>query len=313
MRLDLDNLPQDPALLHRLVRDMAGLIEHRDDEISRLQSIIKQLQRAQYGRRSEQLDPGQLALALDDLDADLAERGSVAPTAEPPSAVARRKPLPDHLSREDRVLDIETEACVCCGGALHAIGESVSEILDWVPATLRVIRIRRPKYACRRCETVVQAAAPERVIGGGLASPALLAHVLISKYCDHLPLYRQSRIFARQGVDLERSTLAGWVGGACWWLEALYDRLSAAVLSSDQLFADDTPLPVLDPGRQRTKTGRLWVYARDQRGWAGSDPPAAFYVYEPDRRAVRPKAHLDGIDNLSSPRATESCVMMWMT
>jgi transposase len=301
MRLDLDNLPQDPVLLHRLVREMADLIEHRDDEISRLQSIIKQLQRAQYGRRSERLDPGQLALALEDLDADLAgiaERGSMAPMAEPPSAAARRKPLPDHLSREDRLLDIETDACACCGGALHAIGESVSEMLDWVPATLRVIRIRRPKYACRRCETVVQAAAPDRVIAGGLASPALLAHVLISKYCDHLPLYRQSQIFARQGVDLERSTLAGWVGGACWWLEALHDRLSAAVLSSNQLFADDTPLPVLDPGRQRTKTGRLWVYVRDQRGWAGSDPPAAFYVYEPDRRAARPKAHLDAFKGI---------------
>lgn len=301
MRLDLDNLPQDPVLLHCLVREMADLIEHRDDEISRLQSIIKQLQRAQYGRRSERLDPGQLALALEDLDADLAgiaERGSVAPMAESPSAAARRKPLPDHLSREDRLLDIETDACACCGGALHVIGESVSEMLDWVPATLRVIRIRRPKYACRRCESVVQAAAPERVIAGGLASPALLAHVLISKYCDHLPLYRQSQIFARQGVDLKRSTLAGWVGGACWWLEALHDRLSAAVLSSNQLFADDTPLPVLDPGRRRTKTGRLWAYARDQRGWAGPDPPAAIYVYEPDRRAARPKAHLDAFTGI---------------
>lgn len=295
MRLDLENLPQDPVLLHRLVRDMAGLIEHRDDEISRLQGIIKQLQRAQFGRRSERLDSSQLALALEDLDTDLAEiteGGSEKPISDPPSVGARRKPLPDHLGRVDRILDVETDVCAHCGGALHTIGESVSEMLDWVPATLQVIRIRRPKYACRRCETVVQVAAPERVIARGSASPALLAHVLISKYCDHLPLYRQSQIFARQGIDLERSTLADWVGGACWWLEALYDRLGAVVLASDQLFADDTPLPVLDPGRQRTKTGRLWVYARDQRGWSGPDPPAAFYVYEPDRRAARPKAHL---------------------
>ena len=296
MRLDLDNLPQDSVLLHRLVREMASLIEHRDDEISRLQGIIKQLQRVQFGRRSERLDPGQLALGLEDLDADLAEivgGGCVVPTSDPQPVAARRKPLPNHLGREDRVLDVETDVCACCGSALHAIGESVSEMLDWVPASLRVIRIRRPKYACRRCSTVVQADAPERVIAGGSASPALLAHVLISKYCDHLPLYRQSRIFARQGIDLERSTLAGWVGGACWWLEALYNRLGKAVLASDQLFADDTPLPVLDPGRRRTKTGRLWVYVRDQRGWSGSDPPAAYFVYEPDRRAVRPKAHLD--------------------
>lgn len=293
MRLDLDNLPHDPALLHRLVRDMAAQAEHRDDEIERLRQIIKQLQRAQYGRRSERLDPGQLALALEELDADIA--GIVAdqsvPVAIEPTP-SRRKPLPEHLEREERLLDIEGEGCARCGGVLHAIGESVSEMLDCVPATLRVIRIRRPKYACRGCETVVQAPAPERVIAGGLATPALLSHVLISKYCDHLPLYRQSQMFARQGVDLERSTLAGWVGGACWWLDALHDKLGREILASDHLFADDTPLPVLDPGRRRTKTGRLWVYARDQRGWSGSDPPAAIYFYEPDRRAQRPKEHL---------------------
>jgi len=213
MRIDLDNLPCDTALLHRLVRDMAGLVEHRDGEISRLQQIIKQLQRAQYGRRSERLDPGQLALGLEDLDADIAQiiESRPAPLITSP---ARRRPLPEHLEREEQLLDVEGEDCARCGGTLHPIGESQAEMLDWIPATLRVIRIRRPKYACRQCETVVQAPAPERVIAGGLATPALLSHVLISKYCDHLPLYRQSQMFARQGVELERSTLAGWVGVA---------------------------------------------------------------------------------------------------
>ena len=293
MRLDLDNLPHDTALLHRLVRDMAGLVEHRDDEITRLQQIIRQLQRAQYGRRSERLDPGQLALGLEELDADIAEIVEDRPAsliAEP--LPARRKPLPDHLERKEQMLDIDHKGCTQCGGALHPVGESVSEMLDWVPASLRVIRIRRPKYACRRCVTITQVPAPERVIAGGLATPALLSHVLISKYCDHLPLYRQSQIFARQGVELERSTLAGWVGGACWWLDALHERLGKDILASDHLFADDTPLPVLDPGRRRTRTGRLWVYARDQRGWSGSDPPAAIYFYEPDRKAERPREHL---------------------
>lgn len=295
MRLDLDNLPRDTALLHRLVRDMAGLVEHRDDEISRLQQIIKQLQRTQYGRKSERLDPDQLALGLEELDADIA--GIVVSRPAPlviEPLPARRKPLPEHLEREEQLLDVEGDDCTRCGSTLHPIGESVSEMLDWIPATLRVVRIRRPKYACRHCETVVQAPAPDRVIAGGLATPALLSHVLISKYCDHLPLYRQSQMFARQGVELERSTLAGWVGGACWWLDALQDKLARNILSSDHLFADDTPLPVLDPGLRRTKTGRLWVYARDQRGWAGSDPPAAIYFYEPDRRAERPKSHLKG-------------------
>lgn len=294
MQLDLDNLPTDIALLHRLVRDIAGTIEHRDSEIERLQSIIKKLQRAQFGRRSERLDPDQLALALEDLDADIARIRESRPAVDKPSADrrARRKPLPDHLPRENVVLDVDGMVCACCGGALHAIGESVSEMLDWVPAKLRVIRTVRPKYACRVCETVTQASAPERLIAGGLATPALLAQVLVSKYCDHTPLYRQSQIFARNGVDLPRSTLAGWVGGACWWLEALHERLAKKMFASSHLFADDTPIPVLDPGRGRTKTGRLWVYARDQRPWAGPEPPAALYVFAPDRKAERPASHL---------------------
>ncbi|MBM3564472.1 MAG: IS66 family transposase, partial [Alphaproteobacteria bacterium] len=173
-----------------------------------------------------------------------------------------------------------------------------SEMLDWVPAQLRVVRIARPKYACRACGTIAQAPAPERPIAGGLATPALLAQVLISKYCDHTPLYRQSQIFARHGVDLARSTLAGWVGGACWWLEALHDRLCKNVFASNHLFADDTPIPVLDPGRGRTKTGRLWVYAREQRSWGGPEPPAAIYLYAPDRKAERPASHLGSFKGL---------------
>lgn len=293
MRLDLENLPSDTAVLHRLVRDMASLVEHRNDEIERLQAIIKKLQRMQFGRSAERLDPDQLALGLEDLDADIGRIEESRPVVE--TTVDRqphRKPLPDHLPREDVLLDVGGDACAGCGGVLHEIGESVSEMLDWVPAQLRVVRIVRPKYACRACGTVAQAPAPERPIAGGLATPALLAQVLTAKYCDHTPLYRQSQIFARHGVDLPRSTLAGWVGGACWWLEALHAKLCADVFASDQLFADDTPVPVLDPGRGRTKTGRLWVYARDQRGWGGPAPPAAVYLFAPDRKAERPVAHL---------------------
>ena len=273
---------------------MAGAVESRDGEIERLQSIIKKLQRAQFGRHSERLDPDQLALALEDLDGDIARIQESRPIVGKPATERPplRKPLPDHLPREEVRLDIDGMNCACCGGVLHAIGESVSEMLDWIPAQLRVIRTTRPKYACRVCETIAQAAAPERLIAGGLATPALLAQVLVSKYCDHTPLYRQSQIFARHGVDLARSTLAGWVGGACWWLEALHERLCRNVFASDHLFADDTPVPVLDPGRGRTKTGRLWVYAREQRPWGGPEPPAAIYMFAPDRKAERPVAHL---------------------
>ena len=221
MRIDLDDLPVDTSLLHHLVRDMAAVVESRDSEIERLQLIIKKLQRAQFGRRSERLDPDQMALALEDLDSDVAcareSRPAVETSAEeaPPEPRSRRKPLPDHLPREDVRLDVDSQACGCCGAKLHSFGESVSEMLDWVPAQLRVLRIARPKYACRACGSIAQAPAPERPIAGGMATPALLAQVLIAKYCDHTPLYRQSQIFARRGVDLARSTLAGWVGGAC--------------------------------------------------------------------------------------------------
>ena len=293
MLIDLENLPSDPALLQRLVRDMATAVDQRNGEIERLQAIIKKLQRMQFGRRSERLDADQLELSLEDLGADIGcvqEAAPVVPAGR--ETRPRRHPLPDHLPREDRVLDIDHAICACCGGPLHAIGESVSEMLDWIPATVRVVRTIRPKYACRTCETIIQHEAPERVIAGGLATPALLAQVLVSKYCDHTPLYRQSNIFARHGVDLSRSTLAGWVGGACWWLAALHDRLAKNILASDHLFADDTPVPVLDPGRGRTKTGRLWVYAREQRGWNGTEPPAAVYMFAPDRKAERPAGHL---------------------
>ena len=294
MQLDLNNLPTDTPLLHSLVRDMASVVERRDDEIERLHLIIKQLQRAQFGRRSERIDADQLALGLEDVETDIARaEAAQKPRTKRKDSRPRRKPLPDHLPREEVQIDVGTAACACCGGALHPIGESVSEVLDWIPAQFRVIRICRPKYGCRTCGTVRQAPAPERPIAGGLATPALLAQVLVSKYCDHTPLYRQSQIFARLGVDLDRSTLAGWVGGACWWLDALHERLCTDVFASDHLFADDTPLPVIDPGRGRTKTGRLWVYARDQRPWSGPAAPAAIFVFAPDRKSERPAAHLE--------------------
>ncbi len=233
---------------------------------------------------------------MEDLNVDLARTEARLPPSPAQGKTTKtqgeRASLPSHLEREDVRLDLDHQTCRCCGGNLHLIGETTSEMLDHVPARLRVIRICRPRYGCRACGTIHQAPAPERPIAKGLATAALLAHVIVSKYCDHLPLYRQSQIFARQGVELDRSTLANWVGGACWWLEPLQARLAEHVFNSQKLFADDTPIPVLDPGRGRTKTGRLWVYARDDRPWNGPDPPAALYLYSPDRKAERPASHL---------------------
>jgi transposase len=179
------------------------------------------------------------------------------------------------------------------------IGEDMSEMLDVVPAQYRVKVIRRPRYGCRACEeAVVQAPAPERPVTSGMATEALLAHVLVAKFCDHLPLYRQAEIFARQGIELDRSTLADWVGRSCWWLEPLWHLLRRHVMSSTRIFADDTPLPVLDPGRGRTKTGRLWGYAIDDRPWNGSIPPAVVYLYAEDRKGEHPAAHLAGFQGI---------------
>lgn len=297
MNINLAALPDDVETLQHMVRALASeraSFTEAQAEIERLRLIIRKLQRSHFGRRAEQLDEDQLQLGLDDLNADLARAESRIEAQAPPSlnAQSERASLPSHLEREEVRFDLDHQTCSCCGGNLHLIGETVSEMLDHVPARLRVIRICRPRYGCRVCGNIHQAPAPERPIAKGLASPALLAHVLVAKYCDHLPLYRQSQIFARQGVELDRSTLANWVGGACWWLEPLKTRLAEHIFASNKLFADDTPLPVLDPGHGRTKIGRLWVYARDDRPWQGPDPPAALYLYSPDRKAERPIAHL---------------------
>src|SRR3954468_13635255 len=276
-------------------------------EIEKLRLLIRRLQRGQFGRRSERLDPDQLQLGLEDLEqtaaaAEAAQEATSRSSVSPRTPRARRRnlgALPAHLPRVEVLVDVEDKSCPCCGGALHVIGEDASEMLDIVPAQLRVKVIRRPRYACRACEeAVVQAPAPERPVTGGMASEALLAHVLVAKFCDHLPLYRQAAIFARQGIELDRSTLCDWVGRACWLLEPLWHLLRRHILGSTRIFADDTPLPVLDPGRGRTKTGRLWGYAVDDRPWGGEIPPAVVFLYAEDRKGEHPAAHLAGFEGI---------------
>src|ERR687886_634875 len=270
-------------------------------EIEKLRLLIRRLQRGQFGRRSERLHPDQLQLGLEDLEqtaaaAEAAQEEAAARGSTPRTPRVRRRnlgSLPAHLPRVEVLVDLEDKSCPCCGGVLHVIGEDTSEMLDLVPAQLRVKVIRRPRYGCRSCEgAVVQAPAPERPIAGGMATEALLAHVLVAKFGDHLPLYRQAAIFARQGVELDRSTLCDWVGRACWWLEPLWRLLRRHVMSSTKIFADDSLLPVLDPGRGRTRTGRLWGHAVDDRAWQGDTPPAVVFLYAEDRKGERPAAHL---------------------
>jgi len=288
-------LPDDPGTLRALL-----VAERHENE--RLRQIIKEMQRHRFGRRAETLPEDQLLLGLEEagqlVAAGEAESEAAAPVERTARAARRRTnrgALPAHLPRIEMVVDIEDHACPCCRNALHRIGEDVSERLDIVPAQFRVLVVRRPKYACRACEdVVVQAPAPARLIEGGLPTEATVAQVLVSKYADHLPLYRQAQIYARQGINLDRSTLADWVGRAAWLLRPVHERLLAQLKSSTKLFADETTAPVLDPGRGRTKTGQLWAYARDDRPWGGTDPPGVAYVYAPDRKAERPIAHLAG-------------------
>jgi transposase len=301
--LDLSALPEE---VRALIAAQAATIARQDAELSehrvlveKLRLQLARLRRMQFGRSSEKLDAeiAQLTLALEDLEANAGcpdnPADDAAAPADVPDAKPARRPLPEHLPRS--VVE-HAAPCTCprCGGALRRLGEDVTEVLDYVPASFRVIRHVRPKFSCRVCENITQAPAPDLPIRRGRATAGLLAHVLVAKYADHLPLYRQCEIYARAGVDLKRSTLADWVGQATALLRPLGDALARHVLAGARVHADDTPVPVLAPGTGKTRTGRLWVYLRDERPYAGSAAPAVFYRYSADRRAEHPRAHLAG-------------------
>jgi transposase len=299
--IPVDPLPDDTAALKRIIAAMAQDAVNAQAEIAKLRFQLARYRRAEFGRSSEKLEreADQLELAIETLEADQAERLA---TASPIVAAvieaavegrkAARRSLPDHLPREDQV---HAAPCTCpnCGGSLRRIGEDVTETLDYVPGRFKVIRHIREKLSCRACDTVVAAPAPDHVITRGRAGAGLLAHIVVSKYDDHLPLYRQAEIFAREGVELETSTLSGWVGATAAALQPLIDALASNVMASDTLHVDDTPVPVLAPGAGKTKTGRLWTYVRDERPFAGNRPPAALFHYSPDRRGEHPRTHLE--------------------
>ena len=301
-------LPTDIEALHALLaaaraeRDAA--IAERDQALlqnDRLRHLLRQLQRAQFGRRSEKLDPEQLLLALEDIEQAIAANEAADDKKDPAAARARsekrrvnRGALPAHLPRVDVTIEPDDINCPCCRAPMHVIGEETSERLDVIPAQFQVIVTHRPKYACRACEeAVVQAPAQERLIKGGLPTEATVAHILVAKYAWHLPLYRQAQMLLAQGIDIKRAILAFWVGYAAAELKPLYLRLRELMLGSAKIAIDETVVPVLDPGRGRTKKGYFWAIARDDRPWAGPDPPAVAYSYAPGRGAVHALKLLD--------------------
>ena len=301
---DLDTL--DVQSLKALVLAKQAELDSRTTEIESLKLLILKLKRMHFGPRSEKHghDIQQLELRLEELDANqaAAEPPPTAPATVAVNQQARRKParrpLPAELPRETETIAPAHQACPDCGGALRRLGEDISETLEYVPGRFKVIRTVRPKMSCAGCSQIVQAPAPNRPIDRGLAGAGLLAHVLVSKYADHQPLYRQTEIYQREGIDLDRSTLADWVGGASRTLQPLVDALKKYVLGAEKLHGDDVPVPVLEPGNGKTKTGRLWTYVRDDRP-AGSDAAAAvWFAYSPDRKGEHPAGHLQNYSGI---------------
>ena len=303
------NLPNDIDALKALLLASEQVVRERDEvvaglreqlttssvEIEHLKLMIAKLRRMQFGRKSEKLDHQieQLELQLEDLQATEAEaEREMAPTDRAPRARSARKPLPEHLPRDEQVHAPAFEACPDCGGGLRHLGEDIAEQLEFVPASFRVIRHVRPKLACTCCDTIVQAPAPSRPIARGIAGPGLLAHILVAKFADHLPLHRQSVIYAREGVELERALLANWVGATSALLRPLVDAIRRHVLAGRKLHADDTPIPVLAPGNGKTRTARLWTYVRDDRSAGDATPAAVWFAYTPDRKGIHPQTHL---------------------
>ena len=320
MRFDLAHLPNDIDTLHRIIATQAadvaterqaraasevelsaakaGLVA-KALEIEKLKLQIARLRRTQFGRSSERIERTieQLELMLEELETEVSAPAAAAPdldveqSSSTKSKRSGRKPLPAHLPRRE-VVHEPSCTCPACGGEMRKVGEDVTEILDYIPGHFEVIKHIRPAFSCRRCESMVQTPMPSLPIERGQPGAGLLAHVLVGKYCDHLPLYRQSGIYAREGVELDRAVLADWVGKAAALVSPLVEAVAHHVMAAEKLHADDTPVPVLAPGTGKTKTGRLWVYLRDERPYGGRAPPAVVYRYSPDRKGEHPRAHL---------------------
>jgi transposase len=315
--MPIDAIPDDVVALRALVSQLSG---ERDAAIAesqrlteqndKLRHLLKQLQRAQFGQRSERLDRDQMQLALEDIETSLAERDAEEEGHQPNNAADKpadqrkkrrinRGALPAHLPHIHVTLEPESTVCPCCNGAMHVIGEESSQRLDKIPAQYQVIVTHRPKYGCRACEgAVVQAPAPERLIKNGIPTEALVASVVVDKFAWHSPLYRQAQIMKLQGLPVDRSTLAFWVGVAAAELKPIYLRMKEILLGSAKIAVDETRAPVLDPGRGRTKTGYFWAISRDDRPWGGADPPGVAYTYAPGRGGEHATALLAGYSGI---------------
>lgn len=280
-----------------LERDALRAQKHDDKhEIARLSLLLDRLRRMLFGQKSEKLvhQIDQLQLELEELHINQGERAQKVEMAQAPASrpAPQRRALPEHLPRDIEEHLPDEAACPDCGGAWARLGEDVSEVLEHIPASFRIVRHVRPRLACRCCDRMAQAPAPSRPIARSFAGPGLLSHVMVSKYLDHQPLYRQCQIYERENVSLSESTMGDWVGGVHELLRPLLDALRRHVFAADKLHTDDTPIKVLAPGTGKTREARLWVYARDDRPSGESTAPAMWMRYSPDRRGIHPQTHL---------------------
>lgn len=292
-------LAEQEALIHALQEKL----NNREREIDHLQAQLDKLRRMNFGSRSEKVSR-RIAQMEADLNRLQKESDTLTGRVDDP-AVQRplrqtrtRKPFPKSLPRDEKRLLPAEPCCPECGGLLSYLGEDAAEQLELMRSAFRVIRTVREKHACTQCDAIVQAPAPSRPIERGIAGPGLLARVLTSKYAEHTPLYRQSEIYGRQGVELSRSLLSGWVDACCRLLSPLEEALQDYVLADGKLHADDSPVPVLLPGNKKTKTGRLWTYVRDDRNAGSALSPAVWFAFSPDRKGIHPQTHLAGFSGV---------------
>jgi transposase len=308
MKIDINNLPSGDAILHQIITDLVNeVISLTDKNISledqniSLREQLVLLKKQRFGKSSEKLEAQIAELEAKIEEGELLESASdqaqedkrgIASAEEQPKNIPKRQKLPEHLERIDEILTPDP-ICPDCGGEhFRKITDDISESLEYIPASFKVIRHIRPRCACINCEKIVQAYPASKPIAKGMAGPGLLAHILVQKYCNHLPFYRQSEIYAREDLDLSRSTMASWAGQCAVLLQPLIEEIRKSIFASSHIHGDDTTIKVLAPGLGKTKTGRIWTYVRDGRKYGDKTPPAVCYFYSPDRKGIRPIEHL---------------------
>jgi transposase len=314
MILDLKNLPNDTALLHQIITDLVDALTRERAELDLKKAELALIKAKLYGKSSEKLKKqaeeleqqieeaeSQLAQDLpnqaqDEPEDDQSDEESVSSTT--PKNKPKRKKLPEHLERQEVMLNPDPKCASCGGEKFRTIGNDRSETLEYIPSSFKVISYTRPRCACRSCDTIVQSHPPSAAIDKGKAGPGLLAHIMVQKYCNHLPFYRQSQMYEREGIELSRSTMASWAGQISRLLKPVIEQLKIEIFASKVVHGDDTPIKVLAPGTGKTKTGRLWTYVRDGRNHGDQTPPAVCYFYSPDRKAERPASHLQGFSGV---------------